>query len=422
MKNLLIILAVAMVLPSCGKQLDLYPHSAASADNISEKDVEVLLNGVINKVQNAPGRESYIMFDLIGGNMITARGSGGPLVLINNILRPEYSMISDAWNGYYNALYQVNILLKAAIALPESARKNELLGIAHFFRGYIYYNMVTRWGGVPVLEENSQEKLSRNSETEVWAFVESELQEAIDKAPGYTNYFYPSKEAAQAMMARTLLAEGKKTAAAQYAEQVITSGLFQLDSFNKIFRGQTNNEEIFAFANLTAESSINISTLFYTYAHPVKGSYVYAPTDEVMNLFDEDDNRKAISIDTYQGNNVFNKYPSGQSGTDPVIVTRLAEMYLISAEGQGMAGLARLNQLRVKRGLTPISPSSETEYLDAVMLERRRELLAEGFRWYDLVRTGRAVSTLDISDYQQKMPLPENELILNDLLEQNEGY
>src|ERR1700754_3898993 len=99
--------AVCMVLVSCNKQLNIYPHSAASSANLSSDDVEMLLTGVYNKVQNAPARESYIMYDLIGGNLITARGTGGPLPLINSTLRPEQAFISDAWNGYYGALYQV---------------------------------------------------------------------------------------------------------------------------------------------------------------------------------------------------------------------------------------------------------------------------------------------------------------------------
>ncbi len=86
---------------------------------------------------------------------------------------------------------------------------------------------------------------------------------------------------------------------------------------------------------------------------------------------------KAMSIDTYTNLNVINKYPSGQAGTDPVIIVRLAEMYLISAEAQGLTGLNRLNQLRAARNLSALNPATVEEYQQAVALERRRELLAE---------------------------------------------
>ena len=97
--------------------------------------------------------------------------------------------------------------------------------------------------------------------------------------------------------------------------------------------------------------------------------------------------------------NFVNKYPSGQTGSDPVVISRLAEMYLISAEAQGLnGGLDRLNELREKRGLDRVSPGNEADFLDAVLQERRLEFLAEGFRWYDLVRTGKATQTLGTKD------------------------
>ncbi|RNI29988.1 RagB/SusD family nutrient uptake outer membrane protein [Rufibacter immobilis] len=416
--------ASLLALPACNDQLDFYPHSSVSPDNTSEKDMDALLYGMYNSVQNSPGRESYIFYDLIGGELMNPSG-GNQLAFINNFLRPEYSLIGNAWDGYYRALYQVNNVLATIAPFTDTQKKREMAGTAHFFRAYLYYNLVTRWGGVPVLEQNTNEKVSRNSEEEVWNFIERELEAALPDAPAYVvnRYYYVNKDAVQALMARVKLARGKKQEAAALAEGLITSGRYKLDTFEKIFRKQQNTEVIFAFENLTEESSITLSTLFYTYSHTVKGSYVYKPTDDVMqNLFEANDKRKPISIDVVQGLNVINKYPSGQSGTDPFIVTRLAEMYLISAEAQGMAGLNRLNELRQARGLVALSPSSEESYLDAVLLERRRELLAEGFRWYDLVRTGKAVSTLGIEPHRQKLPLPESEIILNDQLEQNPNY
>jgi SusD family. len=313
-----------------------------------------------NAVQNFPGRESYIMYDLVGGNLISS-GGGNVLAFINNILRTDYAMVGNNWDGYYRALYQVNNVLQVLERLPDSDKKTKIAGVAHFFRAYIYYNLTTRWGDVPLLRVNTTEKPFRTDQAEVWKFIEEDLLAAMEKAPTFSgdlksNFYYVSREAAQALMARVKLAQGKNEEAAEYAENVINSGLFQLDSFEKIFRKQGNREVIFAFENLTEESSITLSTLFYTYAHPVKGSYVYKPTDDVMNMYEPDDNRKAMSIDTYSSLNVINKYPSGQAGTDPVVIVRLGEMYLISAEAQGLNGLDRLNELRSARNLGACEP------------------------------------------------------------------
>lgn len=422
------ILVACCLLASCSKMLDVKSHSAVATNTLSEADVEAFLTGIYNRMQNAPGAESYISFDITGGNLINAGATtdGGLNTFITNVLRPENGLMSAAWNGYYSALFQVNNLLETLENMPDTERKREIAGIAHFFRGYLYYNLVTRWGGVPVLGKNTTAKVKRNTEAETWAFIETDLADAIEHAPAYAagQYYQVSNMAAKALMARVKLAQGKKQEAGQLAEEVITSGLFTLDAFEKIFRATQNTEEIFSFKNLTIESSIRVSTLFYTYAHTVKGSYVYRPTQEVMDMFTAGDKRTAMSVETFQGLRVINKYPSGQSGTDPIVVVRLGEMYLVSAEARGLngGGLDRLNELRAFRGLGPVAPGTDEEYLDAVLLERRKELLGEGFRWYDLVRTNRATSDLGLAPRETKYPLPMNELALNGLLEQNDEY
>ena len=163
--------------------------------------------------------------------------------------------------------------------------------------------------------------------------------------------------------------------------------------------------------------------MFYSYNHPNSGSYVYAPAADVMTMYEDNDLRKDISITTLDNLNFINKYPSGQKGTDPVIVSRLAEMYLISAEAQGVEkGLARLNELRQARGLTKVLPGTEAEFVEAILNERRKEFLCEGHRWYDLVRTGKAVEKLGIQEYQTLMPIPAAERQANRNLTQNPGY
>jgi len=421
---------ILIAVTACSDQLDLYPRSAVSADSeLTENDVESFLIGVYSSVQNDPGREAYIFPDLLGGDLNTSSSTngGGTNVFISNFLRPEHGYIGATWRGYYSALYQVNTLITALDKMSETPRRLQIKGVAHFFRAYIYYNLVTKFGGVPLLKQNSLEKLPRSSAAEVWQAIEEDLTIAIDQAPGFStdlgsNFYFVSKEAAKALMARVKLGQGKKTEAAALAEELITSPTFRLDSFEKIFRGAGNTEVIFAFKNQTAESSINMSTLFYTYAHPQSGSYVYKPNPGAMNMFEAGDLRTDISIDTYEGLDVVNKYPSGQQGTDPLIITRLAEMYLISAEAQGLAGIGRLNELREARGVGPVNAASEEEYLDLVLEERRRELFAEGFRWVDLVRTGKAIEVLGIQEREVVMPLPETELLLNEMLKQNDDY
>ena len=142
-----------------------------------------------------------------------------------------------------------------------------------------------------------------------------------------------------------------------------------------------------------------------------------------MKLYDDSDNRKAISIDSSTGNDVINKYSGGQGERDPFNISRLSEMYLISAEAQGrISGVERLNDLRKARGLESIYPANDDDYINAILLERKKEFLAEGFMYYDLVRTDKAIEQLGLLSYQQLLPIPNTELILNSNFTPNPGY
>ncbi|MBZ4189880.1 RagB/SusD family nutrient uptake outer membrane protein [Niabella beijingensis] len=421
LRHILAVSGILLMATSCGKKLDLYPSSAMAPQAVTSKDLPALRVGMYNDVQNDPGVYSFILFDLLGGDIHTA--SNAPIDLINNILSPLNSMIAGGWNGYYSALFQVNNVIGICESMEASENRNRTLGEAHYFRALIYYNLLTRWGAVPVLKKNTLEKPFRDPVPEVWKFIEEELNAASALLSSAANYYYVSADAATALKARVLLSQGKKTEAATLAEGLITSGKYQLDAFEKIFRKQTNTEIIFAFENLSEESSNNISDLFYTYAHPNKGQGSYRVSQQLVNAYSGTDKRKEISIINIAGTDCVNKYPSGQTGKDPVIISRIAEMYLISAEAQGRVdGLARLNQLRSYRGLQPVSAASDDQYTSLILEERRLELMGENFRFYDLVRTGRAVPQLGIKPHQALLPIPGRELQYNTNLQPNPGY
>src|SRR5690606_11475829 len=148
--------------------------------------------------------------------------------------RPEHGYVGAMWRGYYSALYQVNTLISALSDMTDNPRKKQIEGVAHYFRGYIYYNLVVRFGGVPLLKENTLEKYPRSSVSDVWTFIEKDLEIAIAQAPGFStdlegDYYFTSREAAKALMARVKLAQGKNEEAADLAEELINSPSFKLD-------------------------------------------------------------------------------------------------------------------------------------------------------------------------------------------------
>lgn len=427
MKSLhkIILLALLPLMGACGSMLDIEPHSAVSPTVVGSDDIEALRIGMYNKVQEGPTYYSYIAFDLFGGELMTS--TGRPIDLINSLSNALHTFVSSQWNRLLqgaSAGEQRHVDRRGTGRQPHAEPG---AGRVPLFPG-AYLSLSgdpLRRRARPAAEHPGQ-GFARPASM-AWALVEEDL----DAASGFLNglsadsFYYVSPAAVTALKARVKLYLGKKGEAKELAESLITNPNYALDDFDKIFRSKANKEVIFAFSCLTEDgSSIKISNQFYSYNHPNKGSYNYRPAGDVMTMYADEDLRKEVSITTLDNLNFINKYPSGQTGSDPVVISRLAEMYLISAEAQGLnGGLDRLNELREKRGLDRVSPANEADFLDAVLQERRLEFLAEGFRWYDLVRTGKATQTLGTKDYQCLMPLPSRELLYNpNLKPNNPGY
>ncbi len=422
MKRISVISLVLMLSAGCGKYLDQYPGNAVSADRITTEHAELMVTGMYNIAQYKPTFNGWALFDLIGGDIVRtgATSVNTPKLMVESAIAPDKSLVTSPWNGYFAGLYQINTVISLVEKLPASQRKDELLGTGCFFRALYYYNIVTRWRNVPVITGEGGENCPQQPEEEVWKFIESELVRAVGTAPDFSDKNYVSKQAAQALLARTYLAMGRKEDAARLAESLISDETFELSDFRSIFRGGENKEEIFSFANIVHESKVNMSSYYYTKESGVGGAYNFRPTAEAMTMYSETDSRKEISIAMQGNNEVMNKYCGGDAGTDPIYIVRLAEMYLISAECQGLEkGLQRLNELRIFRGLEPVYPSDEEEFLDTILHERRLELFGEGFRWYDLVRTGRYEEAAGVGKKYTVLPVPARELSLNGNLRQH---
>lgn len=395
-------LSVLMVLNSCSQMLDIYPRSAISPDGVTANDLSALRYGVYSAMQNKPGTTGYLCFDLLGGDI--TQKNYNPIDIYNGYMKTLGSNVTGQWNSFYNELYHVNVLLAAVEKAGIEANK-VIYGEAHYFRAMIYMNLVTRWGGVPILRVNTSDRVARDTVEDCWDFINEELQLAIDNLETSTDMYMVSKEAAQALAARAYLYQGNMKKAAELAEGLITSGKYALEKdFSKIFgyERKANSETIFAFKMDDTETSVKLGSQYFTYDYVNKGSGWYFPTQTIINLFDANDTRLPVSVVTVGTDKCMGKYPGGQAYSDPIIISRIGEIYLISAEALGFPdGCERLNQLRRMRGLSDSTASSEAELKEAVLQERRLELIGENLIWYDYIRQGKAIERLgtDIVPY-----------------------
>ncbi|MBK8622591.1 MAG: RagB/SusD family nutrient uptake outer membrane protein [Saprospiraceae bacterium] len=112
-------------------------------------------------------------------------------------------------------------------------------------------------------------------------------------------------------------------------------------------------------------------------------------------------------------------------------VIRYADVLLMCAEAHALSGndaRARTltNRVRSRVGLQPLN-SSGAALVDAIYRERRMELATEGHRFFDLVRSGRAVEFLGplgfTANKNEVLPLPQVEIdISNGVIKQNNNY
>ncbi len=111
---------------------------------------------------------------------------------------------------------------------------------------------------------------------------------------------------------------------------------------------------------------------------------------------------------------------------EEVILNYAEALFRINAADPN--ALTQLNLIPTNRGAVAYTAINE----DNILLERRRELCFEGFRFDDLARTGRNIPLVDpvrqthggpvYGSYNFAFPIPTNEINANSNMVQNIGY
>ncbi|SUJ01715.1 SusD family [Sphingobacterium spiritivorum] len=315
-------------------------------------------------------------------------------------------------------------------------------------KGFCYYLLARTWGDVPIWDksyEGSFPKVKQSTEKEVLAYAEKELKAAAEILPfQYGSRFdeiYPTEKymgfdqtkwngvlfnriSANAILAHVAAWSGNYLEASVYADYVLKNAnkagaAYVESSFlssEKGFFSNSNSSQLVAlpFSWTASEASFEGHLEQLTLAAPLVSKPVadiYIPADQIIQIFHEaGDVRFSINsagavqttyfTDFGGVRPIFSKIKvirEGVSGTDgslplfssAIVFTRMEEIALLRAEALAVLGqreLAKniLDQIRKSRGLS--ESSSATDLIDEIFSERRRELLGEGWRWYDLVR------------------------------------
>ena len=329
--------------------------------------------------------------------------------------------------------------------------------------GYIKANGITgvEAMGVPiVLKDDLSARPSRNTVAEVYEnliipdLVEAErlMSDSYVRAGVKDVVATVTKPVIQALMARVYLHHEDWQLAADYATKVIKNGRFRLlsgDRFVSMWDGsvdvapQSGSEIIFeVYVSQSDGSRSDLGD--YLTAPEVAGGAGYGDvrvSNDLIDLYDATDVRLTGLTKTnskYSGYRWSTKYPgkNGQLAYNNVPVLRISEMYLIRSEaiyrGATVSGVTAIDDLnRVATNRNAEAYASVT--LDNLFEESRKEFLFEGHVFFDMKRLQKSLvrtdydldprtKNIDFPSYRWALPIPENDILYNDNMDQNPGY
>ena len=315
--------------------------------------------------------------------------------------------------------------------------------------------------GVPiVLKDDLSARPSRNTVAEVYEnliipdLVEAErlMSDSYVRAGVKDVVATVTKPVIQALMARVYLHHEDWQLAADYATKVIKNGRFRLlsgDRFVSMWDGsvdvapQSGSEIIFeVYVSQSDGSRSDLGD--YLTAPEVAGGAGYGDvrvSNDLIDLYDATDVRLTGLTKTnskYPGYRWSTKFPgkNGLLAYNNVPVLRISEMYLIRSEaiyrGATVSGVTAIDDLnRVATNRNAEAYASVT--LDNLFEESRKEFLFEGHVFFDMKRLQKSLvrndyvldpltKDIDFPSYRWALPIPENDILYNNNIDQNPGY
>lgn len=365
----------------------------------------------------------------------------------------QSSLIANIWKDAYKGIQRANIVLNRITEIPyeNEATKNARIGEMKFIRALYYFNLVRIFGEIPLVTEEVTNPQSyfgqtRSSMNEVYEQITFDLQDAIHLLPARneSNKMRVVKTAAQTLLGKVALTLGNLPLAKAHLTDVVNSGDHDLVPVHQIFAtdNELNKEIIFAVQFSSGINSNSEGTDAYRMFNPtgrVVGNLTGTKGHGVLKadfytLYQDLDARKNVYVGALESGLAYNNkiaVPAtviGDAESD-WIVLRYADVLLMLSEIENELNnpnlaLEYLNDIRLRAGIGNYEGSTDKESLfNEIDLQRRLELVWEGHRWFDLLRQGRAMSVLGITDPNKLlMPLPASQIAADPALEQNPGY
>lgn len=375
--------------------------------------------------------------------------------------------LSAMWKRWYGSIGRAtqSIEYTQNFGLSDKTLENRLVGEAKFLRALNYFYLVRGWGAIPIQEYDLTRRVSVDS---VYLYIENDLKDAISKLPLRSQYSAAdmgraTKGAAQGLLSKVYLYQKKWQLAYDYADSVVLSNEYRLmtnyiDAFKSDPQYHNGPESLFEFQAKGSDASIAQGVQQYSETQGARGETGWGwgfntPSQNLLDAFNaagDTDRRDATIIFRnsvlYDGrvigsteNPMYNykAYSSSAPGSGQndryVLYLRYAEVLLIKAEAANELGktpeaLAALKLVRDRVNLTEVTTTDQTALRQTIWNERRLELAMEHDRWFDLVRTGQALTAMAadgknfIVGKHELYPIPNEQLNQTPAMGQNPNW
>lgn len=417
-----------LLITGCEDRLDVTPEDQVASGTVfnSLATINGAVVGIYSKNQSGDlNGMAQLMSDFMADD-VTFVGSFTSLQEIDQFQTlATNTSIDNIWLDGYELIGAANNVIEnlpmvTDVPGVDDALKAQYIGEAKFLRALTYFQLVNLFAqpyqvsqgtnlGVPLVLQPfeggdiSGFQLERSTVNEVHNQIEQDLLDAIATLPA-DNGVRAESDAAKALLARLYLYREQWAQAATAADEVIASGNYTLASDYDFYDDNPSSpENIFVVVNTPSDGpqeTAGSDEVYVNFYNPAPGGRGDAPfSQELIDAFAaEPGDRRfaelAQAASDAGGNSTFftTKYPDVVNNASDGMVLRITEMYLIRAEANlrngssvGDSPLNDLNLLRSRAGLGALASAD----LDAVLLERRKELCFEGHRRMDLLRNNR---------------------------------
>ena len=434
-KYIVALFALMFSFQACESFLDEQPVSEIPAEEMwqTARDAKAGVNQIYGFFRSATRTNYFYWGEFRGDNFEPGSPSAADQGrVMDNLMTTDQS--SSHWGELYKVINQANLAIKylPTIDMPSVSEREDLLGQAYAMRALAYLYAIRVWGDVPLfIEPNEQYSpdiyRSRSDKDEILRDV---ILEDLKMAEGLIDR-HENKERKRisifgvwAILTDTYMMLEEYSNADQTVTKMTTYDpdfmAFEPDimTWKKMFTEELNakapdntpdvdeyttKEFIFVLHYHMEEVGSNGYSYMYQW-FTGGGNRAGVVSESLRSKFEEGDARYPIVVKEYQGGFEMRKYILGDISSTlnkscqiGYPIYRFSDMMLLQAEAlarmsKWSEALDLVKKIRTRAGIetkSAVEFNSEDELIDYILDERQRELVGEGRRWFDLLRTGK---------------------------------